>query len=172
MKKPDKLSPKLKRFCDEYLVDNNGKRAAIAAGYSKKTAEVCASKMLRIPKLAAYIAQKTAKKCEKLEITAERVMQEIAKLAFYDVRKLVDDNGKLLPFSKIDDNTAAAIGGIDIVTRGNSEISVGEITKVKLSDKTKSLELLARHLKLLTDKTELTGADGKPLIPIIKDDIK
>src|SRR5208283_2031521 len=69
-------------FIAEYLVDLNGTRAAIAAGYSKKTAKAQASRLLTNVNVAAEIAARMEKRCAKLEVTADTVVQELAKLGF------------------------------------------------------------------------------------------
>lgn len=51
------LTDKQKRFCDEYLIDLNATQAAIRAGYSPKTAEQTASRLLRNVKVQEYIAK-------------------------------------------------------------------------------------------------------------------
>jgi phage terminase small subunit len=141
-------------FVKARLEGKNVTDAAIAAGYSKKTAHVQGSQAINTP------LEKAAKK---LDLTAERVLQEIARLAFFDIRKLVDNTGKPLPLSELDDDTAAAIVGLDVVNVGNQDSGVGEILKFKLADKKGALEMAAKHLRLLTDKVEVTGKDGEPL---------
>src|SRR5271157_5246902 len=80
-------------FIAEYLIDLNGTRAAIAAGYSRKTANEQASRLLANVKVASEIAERLEKRITKLEITADAVLQELAKLAFFDPRKLFNSDG-------------------------------------------------------------------------------
>jgi len=75
-----KLNEKQRLFCDEYLKDRNGKQAAIRAGYSPKTAESQASRLLSNAKVSVYLAEQTAKRSEKLQIDAEWVLREAADL--------------------------------------------------------------------------------------------
>ena len=153
--KSGELNEKQKRFADEYLKDLNGKQAAIRAGYSPNGAEVNASKLLTNHKVINYLASKREKLQAKLEISQERVLAEYAKLAFFDPRKLFDETGRPLPIGQLDDDTAAAIAGIDVATIGNAEQGVGEILKVKVSDKKGALDSLSRHLGLFNDKLDL-----------------
>ena len=99
------------------------------------------------------------KRANKLEITAERVLQEIARLAFYDPRNFFDDDGRIKLISELDDNTAMALGGIETLHKiiGDDKDGMAVITKIKLVDKGQNLERLGRHLKLFTDKVEHTG---------------
>src|SRR5216683_4354026 len=68
-------------FAREYLLDLNGTRAAVAAGYSSKTASVAASRMLRKVKVQALLKQRMEERQQRLDLSADRVLQEIAKIA-------------------------------------------------------------------------------------------
>lgn len=149
------LTPKQETFVREYLIDLNSTQAAIRAGYSAKTAKVMGCENLTKPDIQEAIQKAMADRSEKTNITAERVLNEIAKLAFFDPRKMFDDAGEPIHVSQLDDDTAAAIAGLEVVTKGNDEIGYASVMKVKLADKSKNLELLGRHLKLFTDKSEV-----------------
>jgi phage terminase small subunit len=109
-----KLTPKQARFFDEYLIDGNATRAAIAAGVPLKSASVQGSRWLKNEVIAAAIAERQAQRAAKLGATADQVISELAKLAFYDVRQLFDDKGNLKAITELDDISAAAIAGIDV----------------------------------------------------------
>jgi phage terminase small subunit len=85
----DDLSAKVKLFCNEYLIDMNGKQAAIRSGYSEKTAEVQASRLLSNVKVQDYIAIRMKKREERTEITQDMVLARWWKIATADPRKLV-----------------------------------------------------------------------------------
>lgn len=85
MTEPRKLTLKQQRFVAEYLIDGNGTRAAIAAGYSKNVAAVQATENLKKPNIASAIAAKTQKQLGKLELSVERILQERARLALFDI---------------------------------------------------------------------------------------
>lgn len=74
------LNPKQERFCQEYIIDLNGKQAAIRAGYSERTAEVQASQLLTKLKVKEKIAELQKKTSDKLELTAEKVLRDIENL--------------------------------------------------------------------------------------------
>lgn len=150
---------KQEMFIKEYLIDLNATQAAIRAGYSEKTASQQGERLLRNVQVSAAIQEAMNKRSNKLEITAERVLQEIAKLAFYDPRNFFDDDGRIKPISELDDNTAMALGGIETLHKiiGDDKDGMAVVTKIKLVDKGQNLERLGRHLKLFTDKVEHTG---------------
>lgn len=144
------LTPKQKRFVQEYLVDLNATAAAIRAGYSKKTAEVIGYENLRKPQIETAINQAIQEREKRTKITQDMVLQETAKLAFFDIRKMFDKNGKPLDISQLDDDTAAALVGLDVQDvyefNGDEKQFVGYIKKYKMSDKLRALELLGKHL--------------------------
>ena len=163
-----KAKDKLAIFVREYLVDQNGTRAAIAAGYAEKSASVTASRLLKNAKVRAEIDKATQERCKRLDITADRVLQEIAKLAFYDPREFFTGNGQLKQVRELDDNTAMALAGMEINElwepgEDGKKEQVGYTKKFKLADKGVNLERLGKHLKLFTDKFEAQGPDGMPL---------
>jgi len=161
-----KLSPKQALFVREYLVDLNGKQAAIRAGYSAKTAEFTASRMLSSGKVQEAVQKAMNKRAEKIDITAERVLAEIAKLGFANMEDYVDpeENGAAkVNLGKINRDQWAAVQEIRTEELGRGEGSVVIKTSFKLADKKGSLELLGRHLKLFVDRAELTGKDGGPI---------
>ena len=153
------LNPKQVRFVAEWLKDHNGKQAAIRAGYSEKTAEGQASRLLSNAKVRAEVDRRMGKLMNRLEITAERVLQERARLAFFDVRKLLDSTGRPKAINELDDDTAAAIQGLEVANIGNDNVGIGEVLKIKMSDKTASLTALEKHLGLYRDES----GDSAPL---------
>lgn len=162
-----KLSPKQLRFCVEYLTDLNATQAAIRAGYSKKTAYSQGQRLLKNVEVQAEISKRQAKRLEKAEITQERVLDEYRKIAFLDIRKAFTEEGNLKPIADLDDDTAAAVAGLDFeevfeMSRGHRD-HVGNIHKIKLTSKLGALDSLSRYLKMFTDRVELTGKEGGPL---------
>lgn len=97
------------------------------------------------------------------EVTVERVLKEMARLAFFDIRKLVNSDGTPRALHELDDDTAAAIAGLEVVRVGNAMIGEGEVLKFKIADKNSALEKLAKHLQMFVERTEVTGKGGGPL---------
>ena len=157
------LNAKQTVFCEEYLVDLNGTQAAIRAGYSKSSAGSIGSENLQKPEIQAYLQELADKRSKRTEITADNVLRELAKLAFSDPRNLFDVENSLRNIADLDEFTSASISGFDFtrkVTKLDDDEEVEYVSKVKFADKGVNLERLGRHLKLFTDKTELTGKDG------------
>ena len=162
-----KTSIRQEMFAKEYVIDLNGSRAAIAAGYSENGAGVRANELLKRSKVRKLIEQLNAKRASRLEITAQRLDEETAKLAFSNMKKYVrtDANGKLqgMDLSELTDDDWAAVQELREDTTGGSgdgERKVVLRTTLKLSDKLKALELLFRRQGLLTDKTQVSGLEG------------
>jgi phage terminase small subunit len=153
------MTPKREKFVDEYLIDLNATQAAIRAGYSARTAEWIGPKLLTKSPVQQAIAKRREELRRSTQITQERILLERARLAFFDVRKLLDNTGRPLPIHDLDDDTAAAIAGIDVVNIGNDEVGLGQVIKLKLADKGASLTALERHLGMYKD----TGGDSAPL---------
>lgn len=159
-----KLTPKQIRFCEEYLIDLNGAQAAIRAGYSENSAKQIAAENLTKPDLQEYVQNLADKRAKRLEITSENVLKEIAKLGFADVRQIFNDDGALRGVTELNDDIAAAVQSVEVVTTYNGEEDDNgrkmpqHTHKIKLADKKGSLELLGKHLKLFTDKVEHSGA--------------
>jgi len=139
-----KLTPKQMRFVDEWLIDFNGKQAAIRAGYSAKTAEVTAAKLLRNVKVQAEISRRQKDLQKRTEVSQDRVVKELARIAFVDASVVC-----VTDFDKLTDDQRAAIQGIKPTNFG---------WEIKLHDKIKALELLGRHIGMFTDKLEVKGA--------------
>jgi phage terminase small subunit len=155
------LTPKQAMFVLEYIVDLNATRAATAAGYSRKGAEVTGSQLLRNPKVGAEIERRITERAGRLEINADRVLKELARLAFLDPRKFFNDDGSPKQINDLEEDTARALAGMEVMElfegSGEQKHVYGLIRKYKLADKRGSLELLGKHLKLFTDKVEHSG---------------
>jgi len=162
-----KLTPKQERFVHEYLIDLNATQAAKRAGYSEKTAYSQGQRLLKDVEIQATIAEARQKLAESAGISAERVLREYARLGFFDPRKLFHDNGQPKEISELDDDTAAALAGLDLVEiyegTGPDRKFVGYTKKYKIADKKGALDSIAKHLGMFVDRTEITGKDGGPI---------
>lgn len=151
------------RFIKEYLIDQNATRAAIAAGYSEKSAKVTGSRLLTNANIRSRIETGNDKVNAGLDLTVERVRLEIARLAYYDPGAFWNQDGTAKPIHEIDEDSRRAIAGFETAElfEGNGEERslAGYIKKFKLADKGRALELAARHLKMLTDKVEVSASD-------------
>lgn|SRR5262245_39379111 len=153
---PTALTPKQTRFVAEYLTDLNGKQAATRAGYKASRAEVTASELLRDRKVSEAIAAGKAEQLAVAGLSAQRVLDELARVAFSDIRDLVDADGHLKPLHKLSDGTAGAIASIDVSSKnGNGDPYT--VHRIRLWDKMRALELLAKHYALLTERVDHGG---------------
>lgn len=150
------LTPKQKRFCEEYLIDLNATQAYIRAGYSVKnenSAAASATELLRNPKIKAHIAGLRQKQQKRTEITADKVIAELAHIAFARMSNVVSVNRSVVEikdFDKLGGNELAAIAQVktrQIVTEDSETFD----TDIKMHSKEKALELLMKHMGMLTD---------------------
>jgi len=116
--------------------------------------------------LSEVIATKTGTLLAKFDVSAEKVLAEMGKIAFTDPCKdpckLFNADGSPKDLKDLDEDTAAAISAFDVVelgdaSRDDQKLAFSRVRKIKLADKLKALELLARYHKLLTDKVENSG---------------
>lgn len=142
------LTEKEERFCQLYLIEFNGAKAAREAGYSEHSAKEIAAENLTKPHIRARIQHLRAEMGQAFNVTRERIAQELARIGFSDIRNIFDDKGALKSPAEWSDEDAAAIAGIDtdelFEGSGKDRIMVGFTKKVKLWEKTKALEALCK----------------------------
>lgn len=176
----NELTAKQRAFVREYLIDLNATQAAIRAGYSENTAYSIGQENLKKPEIASAIEAAMKIRSERTDITADRVLQELAKIGFSDIRKAIkwhshlineEDNPEggdvaviktivtnqveLISSEDLDDETAAAISEISQNTSGG--------IKIKFHDKRAALVDIGKHLGMFVEKHEHTGKDGGPI---------
>ena len=151
------------RFLAEYLISFNASDAARRAGFSVKTADVQGSRLLRNVRIRAAIAQAQACVANRAEVTVERVVRELGRIAFVDPAQFFDQQGNLLPISKMPEDCRRAIAALDIEElfardeNGKMRPS-GLVKKLKFAAKIPALDLLARHLGMLQAPQAATPA--------------
>lgn len=130
------LTGKQQLFIDEYLIDLNATQAAIRAGYSEKTAGQIGDENLKKPQIAQIVQEAMNKRAERTQVTADYVLRTITETIerCRQAQPVLDREGQPTGEYKFD-STAVLKGA----------------------------ELLGKHLKMFTDKTELTGKDGAEL---------
>ena len=153
------LSPRRQRFVDEYLVDLNAKQAAIRAGYSAKTAEVCGPRLLRNAQIADAVIARQAKRGERTEITVDRVVRELAVMGLSDIGEVIDFTGpepRLRPACEIPERARRALASVTVkrTVEGHGDAAQPvEIIAFKLWPKDSALDLLGKHLGMFVAET-------------------
>jgi len=149
------------RFVAEYLKCLDATQAARAADYSPKHAASIGCNLLKLPHVAAAIRKAMDARAKRTEIAQDRVLKELARVAFSDVRATFDEAGHPRNPTELDDDTAAAVASVEVVERravdAQGRSSIDYVHKIKLTEKPAALALLCRHLGLLNDKLDLTG---------------
>ena len=142
------LSARQRRFVEEYLQDCNAAAAARRAGYSERSARSLARRLMTNPEIKRAIREAMDDRAYRLRINSERVLLELARIAFSDIGRIIDWSGDALvvePPGRLSPDDRAAISEIAVIPGdGPRKFAV----KVKLHDKQQALKLLARHLRL------------------------
>lgn len=157
-------SPRQDIFVREYLVDFNATQAAIRAGYSKRMAKSMANQLLAKPHVQAKIRELIDIRAQKAEISGEKVLKELARIGFSDIRRIIrwgslvlpsEDKGEkteiesyveLLDSDQLADDDARAIAEVSKSERG--------VIKVKMYDKRAALVDLGRHIGLFAKRED------------------
>jgi len=158
-------NPQHELFVREYLRDFRSGRAARAAGYSEDNSDTQGYLLRQRPEIKARIRELMRPKLTRADVTADRVLQELARVAFGDLRNMFDDAGNLLPIVDLDDDTAAIIAGIDVEYKvensrdddGAQVQTVTRVAKIRRADKIAALKVLAQNLKLIGSTSEEIG---------------
>lgn len=185
-----KLTAKQQRFCDEYLIDLNATQAAIRAGYSKKTARAQGQRMLTNVDIETQISKLQKKRKDRVEITQDRVLQELAYIAFAkatdyarvverdatvevngQLQPLYNENGERMKYRTVepiltDELTEEQKRAIAVIKKGRDGF------EIKPYSKDRALELLGKHLGMFTDRVELSGKVNDPFADLTTEDLK
>ena len=144
------LTGKQARFVTEYVNCLNGTQAAIAAGYSAKTARVIASENLGKPSIRAEIANQQALRQTRLNAEREFVIQELVKIADFNISRLFDKDGTVLPMSQWPSESTSVV---ELFKYGPIPGHAGRMrAKLKLRDRIKVLELIGEAVGAFTRK--------------------
>lgn len=146
------MTKKQKLFVEEYLIDLNATQAAIRAGYSPDTAQQIGSENLSKPVIRAKIDKAMAERSKRTGVNADRVVMELAKIAFVNAMDVIDQETATVKDDASSDDTAA-IQSVKVKTFGEDGLE----REIKMADKLKALELLGKHLGMFKDKVELSG---------------
>lgn len=143
------LSEQRQRFVDEYLIDLNGTQAAIRAGYSPKTAQEQASRLLSNVMVQQAVAERMAERSRRTGVNQDRIILELAKIGFAKITDVIDsDTAKIKADASADD--LACIQSVKIKPN-----EWGIEREIRLYDKKSALELLGKHFGMFKDKLDI-----------------
>jgi phage terminase small subunit len=148
-------------FCREYVKDNNGCQAALRAGYSARRARHAASKLLRLPHVQAELQTRLKKLDVLSDVTVERVLTELARVAYADVTGVIQVINGRISVRDTDDLTRDQRAALAELAQTQHGI------RVKTHDKTRALDLLGKYLALWTERTEVVGDPNAPLVVVM-----
>ncbi len=160
-----KLTPRQSMFVKEYLVDLNGTQAAIRAGYSPRTANEQAARLLANVNISDAVAAGMAKRAAKVEINADYVLARLAEIDRMDVLDIMNDDMTLKPVSAWPSSWRRYLSGFDVAEMKDGQDAIGVLKKIKWPDKVKNLELLGKHVGVgaFSEKVQLSGPDSGPV---------
>lgn len=171
------MTPKQAQFVREYLIDLNATQAAIRAGYSAQTASSQAERLLRNVEIAAAVKDAMDARAERTEVTADRVLEEFARIAFYDPSRVfsADDHGMpKIDYSAATEDDWRVVGEVSNETRrekGADGYPDAEIqkAKVKLHCKLTALGQIGKHLGMFIDRKDvrLSNLSNEELIALL-----
>lgn len=153
-----KLSRKQQAFIDTYIVDLNATQAAIRAGYSPRNAGVIACENLAKPDIKAAIEKMIAIRAEKTGVTAARVVEEAACIAFANAATCVDTDGRAKKIHDMPEATQRAIAAIRVRLDVKGRV---KSTDIRFHSKSDALDKLMRHLGMYREARPLDDPTDK-----------
>lgn len=173
------MNERQRRFADEYLIDLNAEQAAIRAGYSERYARGNAHKLVANSCISEYIQKRMDDRVARTEITQDRVLKELAIIAFSNAadyasiieKEAFDDDGEVIKYRTVEpvlteDLTEEQKRALSVIKKGRDGF------EVKPYDKVRALELLGKHLGMWTDKVEVTEKAENPFAGLSTEDLK
>lgn len=152
------LNTKRQAFCQEYLRDSDATKAAIRAGYARKSASSIGSDLLKDPEVMIYLEVLRKEVAEAAKVESTRVLEELAKVGFSKITSVVswdaDGNLELVGSADLKEAELASIASIKRTKEG--------VIEVKMHPKVEALDKLARALGMYNDSINLNSG-GKPL---------
>jgi len=141
-----KLTAKQKRFVEEYLIDLNASQAALRAGYKN---EVIGRRLVTKSYVLDAISEAMENRSKRVEIKQDRVLEEEARIAFADIRRLFKPTGEPKAIHELTLDEAAVLSVLEVT------LPDGTKYKMRLNNKGSALERIERHLGMFKDKLGL-----------------
>ncbi|MDW9473157.1 terminase small subunit [Sinorhizobium meliloti] len=151
------------KFAQARAKGNTVDEAYVAAGFKANRGN--AARLNANESIQARVAEIQGKGALKAEATVERVLKELTRIGFSDLRRVFDANGRLLRPEEWDDDTAAAVASVEVVTRNIGDGEVEHVHKIKVWDKNSALEKLAKHLGMFIERVEHSGSMSLNVLP-------
>lgn len=161
--KGGKLSAKQALFVEEYLVDLNATEAALRAGYSAKSAKQIGTENLSKPAVAAAIEKRTKDRVERIELSQDLVVQELAKIAFANISDVASWDGAQVAVKDSESLSKTALSAVSSVAAGQYGVTL------RMHDKRAALVDLGKHLGMFKEKVELEVRDGADVVKTLFD---
>jgi len=155
------LTEKQKAFVSEYLIDLNASQAAIRAGYSKQTAGVTGCNNLKNDKIREAIAHEMELRAERTKVSQDKVVKELARLAFSNMKSFLKWNSNTV--TMIDSDSLTEDDAACVMEVSQTTTQTGGTVRFKLYNKKEALELLGRHLGMFSDTIKHVGEGGGPV---------
>lgn len=159
-KKVEGLNDRQLKFCDEYLLCLNLTQAAINAGYSPRSSPQMGEALMKKHEVAEYIKKKMEKREKRVEVKQDRIIEELAKIAFSDMKNVATWGNGSVTFLDSEELSSDVTASISEISSSYGENSSS--MKVKLHDKLRALDMLGRHLNLEMSKQktslDITGS--------------
>ena len=161
------MTPKQQRFVEEYLIDLNATQAAIRAGYSAKTASSQGERLLRNVEVMRAVAEAKAARSEETGINAAWVLKRLADEAFADMADLYDELGRVKPVKEWPLVwRQGLVAGVEVETIGEG---AGHVTKIKISERIKRVELIGKHIDVQAFKEKIEHSGTMTVVVDPKD---
>ena len=162
-----RLTLKMKRFIEEYLVDLNATQAAIRAGYSPESAYSIGDENLKKPVIKNAIDKALAERSRRTGINQDRILLELAKIAFLNPIDVIDMDEATIRGDANREDTAA-IASVKVKTIPTPDGNIVE-REVKTYDKLKALEQIGRHLGMWKDNINISAEVAVQIVDDIDD---
>jgi phage terminase small subunit len=113
-----RLTKKEQRFADEYLLDLSKHKAAERIGYTNKSAWLMGRELYDLPQVQTYITYMLTERRNKILSSQERIIQELERIAFFDVRQMLNPDNTMRQLRSYNDDEAAAVADVEFKTYG------------------------------------------------------
>ncbi len=153
-----------KLFVEAMLANGrNATQAAVAAGFSKRSAYSTGGRLMKHPEVVAQLQQRSGELAQKYELTTDSVIRSLSQAVHFDPRKLYNADGTMKHPTEWDDDTAAAVTGFEVTEEfdgsGADRVRSGLTKKVKWLDKNTARDQAMKHLGLYErDNKQLQSA--------------